>query len=82
MAIGAAVLTTLAAARTAGRAGLGEAAALTAGYRSAFAVGAALVVVAAVVAVALLRPARGDARSADTGAERAELANAYHAGDR
>jgi EmrB/QacA subfamily drug resistance transporter len=57
MALGAATLTTLAAARAADRAGLGEAAALTAGYRWAFAVGAGLVVAAIVVALAVLRPA-------------------------
>jgi predicted MFS family arabinose efflux permease len=66
MALGAATLATLAAARTADRAALGEAAALTAGYRLAFAVGAGLVVVAAVVALTVLRPRkrRGDAHRA------------------
>jgi EmrB/QacA subfamily drug resistance transporter len=91
MALGAATLATLAAARTADRAALGEAAALTAGYRLAFAVGAGLVVVAAVAAVALLRPVTGDAhrgaatREADAEnptTAHGELADAHHAGDR
>jgi EmrB/QacA subfamily drug resistance transporter len=89
MALGAAVLTTLAAARTADRAALGEAAALTAGYRLAFAVGAALVVVAAVVAVAVLRPQKiiDDAHraapgTATNGYGAGELADAHHTGDR
>ena len=58
MAFGVAVLSTLAAARTAGRAALGDdrATALTSGFHAAFAVGAGLVVVAVVLAYALLRP--------------------------
>ncbi|MFI7212854.1 MFS transporter [Micromonospora maritima] len=58
MALGVAVLSTLAAARTADRLALGDdrATALTSGFRLAFAVGAGLVVVAAVLAYALLRP--------------------------
>ncbi|MDW3849449.1 MFS transporter [Micromonospora sp. BRA006-A] len=66
MAFGVAVLSTLAAARTADRVALGDdrAAALTSGFHAAFAVGAGLVVVAVVLAYALLRPrtaARADA---------------------
>ncbi|AYF26096.1 MFS transporter [Micromonospora tulbaghiae] len=58
MAFGVAVLSTLAAARTADRVALGDdrAAALTSGFHLAFAVGAGLVVVAVVLAYALLRP--------------------------
>jgi EmrB/QacA subfamily drug resistance transporter len=56
-ALGVAVLSSLAAARTAGRvqAGIGGASALTSGYRLAFAAGAGLAVTAAIVAAALLR---------------------------
>ncbi|GIF64315.1 MFS transporter [Asanoa ishikariensis] len=59
MALGVAVLATLAAARTdtLRAAGQGAAEALTGGYRLAFAVGAGLVVVAFVTAALLLRPA-------------------------
>ena len=61
MALGAATLATLAAARTESTIATSEAAALTAGYRLAFTVAAALVVVALVVAVTVLRPRiRGD----------------------
>ncbi|GIF73609.1 MFS transporter [Asanoa siamensis] len=58
MALGVAVLSTLAAARTDGllAAGRPAADALTGGYRLAFAVGAGLVAVAFVVALTLLRP--------------------------
>jgi membrane protein implicated in regulation of membrane protease activity len=58
MALGVAVLSTLAAARTADRVAHGDdrATALTSGFHLAFAVGAGLVVVAAVLAYALLRP--------------------------
>ncbi|MEU0080318.1 MFS transporter [Micromonospora tulbaghiae] len=58
MAFGVAVLSTLAAARTADRVTLGDdrATALTSGFHLAFAVGAGLVVVAVVLAYALLRP--------------------------
>ncbi|MEH0826674.1 MULTISPECIES: MFS transporter [unclassified Micromonospora] len=58
MAFGVAVLSTLAAARTADRVALGDdrATALTSGFHLAFAVGAGLVVVAVVLAYALLRP--------------------------
>ncbi|MET9021043.1 MFS transporter [Actinopolymorpha sp. NPDC004070] len=61
MALGVAVLSTLAAARTAGllRAGEHEAAALTGGYHLAFAVGAALLVAAFVVAFTVLRTPSG-----------------------
>ncbi|MEE3918045.1 MFS transporter [Micromonospora sp. BRA006-A] len=66
MAFGVAVLSTLAAARTADRVALGDdrAPPLTSGFHAAFAVGAGLVVVAVVLAYALLRPrlaARADA---------------------
>ncbi|WP_280399024.1 DHA2 family efflux MFS transporter permease subunit [Nocardia carnea] len=59
MAFGVAVLSTLAAARTGTLlgAGAGDADALTAGYRLAFAVAAGLLVSALTVAVAVLRPA-------------------------
>jgi EmrB/QacA subfamily drug resistance transporter len=62
-ALGVAVLSTLAAARTDGllAAGAGDPAALTAGYRLAFAVGAGLLATAFVVALVVLRP-RGPAR--------------------
>ncbi|MFI2712994.1 MFS transporter [Micromonospora sp. NPDC018662] len=58
MALGVAVLSTLAAARTADRTALGDdrATALTSGFHLAFAVGAGLVAVAAVLAYAMLRP--------------------------
>ncbi|SCG45457.1 MFS transporter [Micromonospora humi] len=58
MALGVAVLSTLAAARTADRIAAGDAAApaLTSGFHLAFAVGAGLVAVAAVIAYAMLRP--------------------------
>ncbi|MBO4143591.1 MFS transporter [Micromonospora tulbaghiae] len=58
MAFGVAVLSTLAAARTADRVALGDdrAVALTSGFHLAFAVGAGLLVVAVVLAYALLRP--------------------------
>jgi EmrB/QacA subfamily drug resistance transporter len=89
MALGAATLATVAAARTAGSAGLGEAAALTAGYRLAFAVAAGLVVVALVVAVTVLRPqVRGDGnrnvrvREAFAHKPEEEWAGAHHAEDR
>ena len=88
MALGAAVLTTLAAARTADRAGLGEAAALTAGYRLAFAVGAALVVVAAIVAVTVLRPQKMDDAhraapgTASVGPGAGDFSDAHHTADR
>ncbi|GAA0956742.1 DHA2 family efflux MFS transporter permease subunit [Virgisporangium aurantiacum] len=88
MALGAAVLTTLAAARTADRAGLGEAAALTAGYRLAFAVGAALIVVAAIVAVTVLRPQKLDDAhraapgTATDGYVAGDLSDAHHTADR
>ncbi|GIF48293.1 EmrB/QacA subfamily drug resistance transporter [Asanoa ferruginea] len=68
MAMGVAVLSTLAASRTARLVGLGHgsAEALTSGYRLAFGVGAGLVVVAFVVAFALLRPAPRPAPVAET----------------
>ncbi|MER5607559.1 MFS transporter [Micromonospora tulbaghiae] len=58
MAFGVAVLSTLAAARTAGRVALGDdrATALTSGFHLAFAIGGGLLVVAVVLAYALLRP--------------------------
>ncbi|WBC17269.1 MFS transporter [Micromonospora sp. WMMA1998] len=58
MALGVAVLSTLAAARTADRVAHGDdrATALTSGFHLAFTVGAGLVVVAVVLAYALLRP--------------------------
>lgn len=58
MAFGVAVLSTLAAARTADRVALGDdrATALTSGFHAAFALGAGLVLVAAGLAYALLRP--------------------------
>ncbi|MGW8643877.1 MFS transporter [Micromonospora chalcea] len=58
MAFGVAVLSTLAAARTADRVALGDdrAAALTSGFHLAFAIGAGLLVVAVGLAYALLRP--------------------------
>jgi MFS family permease len=57
-ALGVAVLSTLAAARTGSlqAAGFGSASALTSGYRLAFATGAGLAVAAAIVAAILLRP--------------------------
>ena len=65
MALGVAVLSTVAAARTDGlrAGGAGEAAALTGGYRMAFAVGAGLLLAAFAVAYTVLRP--GPAPSAD-----------------
>ncbi|MET8065731.1 MFS transporter, partial [Micromonospora sp. NPDC005313] len=58
MAFGVAVLSTLAAARTAGRVALGDdrATALTSGFHLAFAIGAGLLVVAVALAYALPRP--------------------------
>lgn len=58
MALGVAVLSTLAAGRTEalGAAGLSSAEALTGGYRLAFTVGAGLLVTAFVVAALTLRP--------------------------
>ncbi|MDM4777981.1 MULTISPECIES: hypothetical protein [unclassified Micromonospora] len=66
MAFGVAVLSTLAAARTADRVALGDdrASALTSGFHAAFAVGAGLVVVAVVLAYALLRPSTAECADA------------------
>jgi hypothetical protein len=60
MALGVAVLSTLAASRTEGllSAGSGEAAALTGGYRLAFTISAALLVAAFAVALVVLRQPR------------------------
>jgi len=55
-ALGLAVLSTIADARTRSEAGLGQASALTEGFALAFGIGAALCVVAAAVAAFLLRP--------------------------
>ncbi|WP_420034808.1 MFS transporter [Streptomyces sp. cg28] len=66
MALGVAVLSTLAAARTASltRDGSAQAVALTEGYRLAFGIGAGLIAAAFVVALVVLRPTRTGARSA------------------
>ena len=65
-ALGVAVLTTLASrhAAAARAAGLASGPALTSGYRLAFGVGVGLVLAAAVVTGILLRPSRGQGRSA------------------
>ncbi|MGW7053781.1 MFS transporter [Streptomyces sp. NPDC054887] len=82
MALGVAVLSTLAASRTESLlAGGGTGAeALTGGYRLAFAVGAGLLITAFVVAATMLRgPARTGAAGADDGASPADrLPNAPH----